>query len=451
MSNKNVRVIYKKLTEDFKRKGYINLNHRIVNTKDELVEISSIFRDPRYETFRMVYMKDNRIVGQEAISSRIPGFTNIFTYDNSGRMKSERNYLKMKSRMSRLNANGYYMVHNHPSGMARNSTADTRTTENFARNLKGFRGHLIINSGTYAWIDINNKGYAHSLDEQQIKHYKKDKIDKLVSKNAIYDIKIKNRNDLIHLMHHIKNSECYSTAILADAKGMPRMILDVPNKFLNMKLKQVNGYFKNLARINGVDRVFFATNDNDTYKKSLEHLKYGTFLDSICYKEEGKKTYLYEALENLEDNQKRLFSERESSRILVQVWDSFEEYEPKEKKIRVLYKEVGKAPKVKIIDNTLEAKQKLVGGLIEVIPYNDLLLICNEEGKILDLPPNVVFDYDYIAGNCFVIGDDYTNGDFKSLTTDEILKARNDLVHRSFKCKTQESSRIIDKKPRRNY
>ena len=38
--NKNARVIYKRLTEPMKKRGYINLNHRLVNTKDDLVEIA---------------------------------------------------------------------------------------------------------------------------------------------------------------------------------------------------------------------------------------------------------------------------------------------------------------------------------------------------------------------------------------------------------------------------
>ena len=51
-------------------------------------------------------------------------------------------------------------------------------------------------------------------------------------------------------------------------------------------------------------------------------------------------------------------------------------------KLKILYKEVGKRPKPMEIEDTLEAKQKLVGGLIEVVPYIDnMLLICNEEGK----------------------------------------------------------------------
>lgn len=101
-------------------------------------------------------------------------------------------------------------------------------------------------------------------------------------------------------------------------------------------------------------------------------------------------------------------------------------------KLKILYKEVGKRPKPMEIEDTLEAKQKLVGGLIEVVPYIDnMLLICNEEGKILNMPANLVFDNDYISGNCFVVGDDFENEGFKSLTVDELRTARKDLLNRA--------------------
>ena len=41
-------------------------------------------------------------------------------------------------------------------------------------------------------------------------------------------------------------------------------------------------------------------------------------------------------------------------------------------------------------------------------------------------------DYDYIAGNCFLIGDDYENAGFKSLSKQEIMKYKTDLEYRSF-------------------
>ena len=89
-------------------------------------------------------------------------------------------------------------------------------------------------------------------------------------------------------------------------------------------------------------------------------------------------------------------------------------------KIKVLFKKPGKPCEVIEIENTLEKFQELVGGLIEVISFDDLLLICNEEGKLLNLEPNLLFEFDYIAGNCLLVGDDFDNATFKGLTDYEI-------------------------------
>ena len=88
----------------------------------------------------------------------------------------------------------------------------------------------------------------------------------------------------------------------------------------------------------------------------------------------------------------------------------------KEKELKIVLKKVGENPEIMNIENTLEKKQELVGGLIAVVPVlKDILLVCNEEGK---------FPYDYIAGDCFFVGDDYKNGDFKSLTDEQITEIK---------------------------
>ena len=101
-------------------------------------------------------------------------------------------------------------------------------------------------------------------------------------------------------------------------------------------------------------------------------------------------------------------------------------------KIKVLYKKVGREPEVIEIENTLQAMQNMVGGFIEVIPYDDYELVCNEEGKIMGLYPNVGFDYDVINGNFFIANDNYETGDFASLTDKNIEKIKEDLKSRSF-------------------
>ena len=430
--NKNARVIYKRLTEPMKKRGYINLNHRLVNTKDDLVEIAEIFRSTQYETFRLIYMKESKIVGYESISSRVPNYVNIFERNKQGRVNTERCVYKILSRMNRLGADSYYMVHNHISGEAKASNEDLRTTAFFIKYIKGFLGHLIINNENYSWIYYDEKENTVKADKQvSINVRKANKMRKVLNEKSIYDVKILSRDDLVSVLNTIKNTPDYSIAILTDSKGQIRMILDIPNNFFNMQEEQLKGYFKNLARMSGASRVFFGTNDNETYKKALKHQMNGTFKDCICYKNEDNKIYVYEKSDL--EVKSELFDEQ------VRVCEDSKEYQTEEnKKIRILYKEVGKEPQIMFIENTLEAKQKLVGGLIEVVPYEDVLIICNEEGKLLNMPPNLVFEYDYIAGNCFVIGDDYKNADFKSLTDEEILKYREDLKKRSFNFKQYE-------------
>ena len=58
-------------------------------------------------------------------------------------------------------------------------------------------------------------------------------------------------------------------------------------------------------------------------------------------------------------------------------------------KIRVLVIEPGKKPEEREIDNTLEALQEIVGGYIECVTLaTDLVIICNEEGRLMNLPHN---------------------------------------------------------------
>lgn len=94
-------------------------------------------------------------------------------------------------------------------------------------------------------------------------------------------------------------------------------------------------------------------------------------------------------------------------------------------KLKVLLVEPNKLPRKLEIDNTLEAKQELVKGYIECVYLpkdSNVLLICNEEGKINGMDLNRDIGFDIIAGPFFIVGDDKENGDFKSLTEEQILK-----------------------------
>ncbi|MBO5004984.1 MAG: DUF3846 domain-containing protein [Clostridia bacterium] len=93
----------------------------------------------------------------------------------------------------------------------------------------------------------------------------------------------------------------------------------------------------------------------------------------------------------------------------------------KEKKIKVLIVEPRKEPYVKEIDNTLEEKQKIVGGLIEFVELEETVdLICNDEGKMNNLEMNRIITNDIICGTFIICGQ--KDGYSISLTDEKIEK-----------------------------
>ena len=96
-----------------------------------------------------------------------------------------------------------------------------------------------------------------------------------------------------------------------------------------------------------------------------------------------------------------------------------------EDKIKCLLIEPNKLPEEIEIKKELKEYQRMVGGLIEqaYLPFDDsVVIICNEEGKINNMELNRDIGHDIIAGPFLIVGDDYENADFKSLTEEQILR-----------------------------
>lgn len=105
--------------------------------------------------------------------------------------------------------------------------------------------------------------------------------------------------------------------------------------------------------------------------------------------------------------------------------------------IKIVYVEPNRKPFVSEILNKLEAEQKAVGGLIELIGNGDgTYLVGNDESKLLGMEGNRILDSGaVIAGPFFVVGDDGEN--FRSLTDDEIKKYM-DIFYESEKISRQQ-------------
>ncbi len=97
-------------------------------------------------------------------------------------------------------------------------------------------------------------------------------------------------------------------------------------------------------------------------------------------------------------------------------------------KMKILVIEPFQVPRVKEIEKTLDAMQKVVGDYFQVVyPFDDsIALICNEEGKNLGLTPNRALRdengkvYDIVCGTFFLCSAPPDDDDFYSLSDEQI-------------------------------
>ena len=96
--------------------------------------------------------------------------------------------------------------------------------------------------------------------------------------------------------------------------------------------------------------------------------------------------------------------------------------------MQVVIVEPQKKPVVQDIGSDLESMQQIVGGLIEALyPFDEpVALICNEEGKLLNLPLNRALRddvgnvYDIISGTFFLCAAPPDSDRFAGLTDQQV-------------------------------
>ena len=96
--------------------------------------------------------------------------------------------------------------------------------------------------------------------------------------------------------------------------------------------------------------------------------------------------------------------------------------------MQVVIVEPEKKPFVQNIDDTLTSMQQIVGGTIQAVyPFEEpVALICNDEGKLLNLPLNRALRdssgaiYDIVAGTFFLCAAPADSDHFDGLTDEQV-------------------------------
>ena len=115
--------------------------------------------------------------------------------------------------------------------------------------------------------------------------------------------------------------------------------------------------------------------------------------------------------------------------------------------IRVLYKQVGKSPRVRIIPNVQILKKAIISRKLDIIPYQNVFIICNNQDYMKTEPINVVFDFFHISGDLIVLQINSEKREFESLSQEDIIWFTQDLINKSFNTNKPKVKNYTPKKP----
>ena len=100
--------------------------------------------------------------------------------------------------------------------------------------------------------------------------------------------------------------------------------------------------------------------------------------------------------------------------------------------IRVLYKEVGKNPEVRIIDNIQKLKKEIINKNLIIIPYESAFIVCNNQELMKYMPLNIALVLGSVSGDFILVNIDKKEREFKSLSQEDIIWYSQSLNNNSF-------------------
>ena len=245
------------IAKELRETGSTSLVGQRVTGPDDLASLAQVYRDPRLETMRYFFVKDGKVVGQTGVSSRMPSSTAAFP---AGLTRTEQTEW-LKEQMQAAGADGYYMLHNHPSGNSSPSRADIRTTENLAEAVPGFLGHVVIDSNEYSIIDYQNstgRGATHRTVE---KDFGTDKLHQPGVEHVMLGATVRGPEHVAVIGKAAQAPDGWVTLIAGtrdkSGNGVVRAIADLPAHLLD-KSDRLRATLRSFARQTGAQRVFLA-------------------------------------------------------------------------------------------------------------------------------------------------------------------------------------------------
>jgi len=205
------------LSGDYAARQRASLVGQKVGSAEDLAVLAQVYRDPRFETFRVVFVNDGgAVVSQVGLTSRLPSSTAAIMGSDIDA------YLKDLSATARnRGASGYYLLHNHPTGIPTPSRADMALTQQFAQKMPmlEFKSHVVIDTNEYSTIDGNGAPKKFKKDFGQSAPY-------LAAEWV--DVTITGPGDVMAMAKRLQVDEGAVTLIHTDAQYNVKSISTIP-------------------------------------------------------------------------------------------------------------------------------------------------------------------------------------------------------------------------------
>lgn len=248
------------------------VGHFVTHTS-ELADLAQIYRDPRHETLRVFFVKGAKIIHATAASTRSAGSAPLLAQTSGNDFAAW-----VKEQMASSGADGFYLLHNHPTGDPTPSPEDKDITSRVAREATGFKGHVVINSNRYATISA--KG------EAEVFHLPAYIADKLLTPSVPHEMLGSVINNTAKLATLAKGAQAQAdkhfSLVIVGPKYNVRAIVDVPRSMLDRPNLIVMGTLRRYLRMAGGDRVFLIGQRQDLDNPAMkEAYAQGILLDGV--------------------------------------------------------------------------------------------------------------------------------------------------------------------------
>ena len=274
------------ILEPLEKVGASHFIGQRVKSPEELAVLAQVARDRRFETFYILYTNrqadgTDKIVQYTAVSNKMPGWVNPFYVKELGVYRPDYMTGYMYEVMRDSGADGYYLLHNHPSSVPYPSKGDLSSTTAFTDNLPGFRAHVIINTKDFGYILPNNKknidgttGLKYGMSPLQPENQ--------IKKDPLYDKNFDKLNMKLdggpgripEILKDFADNKNVVSVFATNYNFQLNALVDIPiEKFLNVGkqrnfgfgLARLKAQIRKIARDYGGQRIFLVTNRVDGF------------------------------------------------------------------------------------------------------------------------------------------------------------------------------------------